>query len=105
MPLITQLSFEPQNDKTNKMSCVPSEKSSLCAQWVTKDPMFLHADSEDWADSLADLSLRWAYRRFYWFSHVAAHVYVRYRNIPKFSDRQVWANSADPDQTAHRGAV
>ena len=23
-----------------------------------------------------------------------------YRNNPKFSDRQVWANSADPDQTA-----
>ena len=23
-----------------------------------------------------------------------------YRNDPKFSDRQVWANSADPDQTA-----
>ena len=28
-----------------------------------------------------------------------------YRNVPKFSDRQVWANSADPDQTAPRGAV
>ena len=26
-----------------------------------------------------------------------------YRNIPKFSDRQIWANSADPDQTAPRG--
>ena len=24
---------------------------------------------------------------------------------PKFSDRYVWANSADPDQTAPRGAV
>ena len=23
-----------------------------------------------------------------------------YHNFPKFSDRQVWANSADPDQTA-----
>ena len=22
------------------------------------------------------------------------------RNVPKFSDRQVWANSADSDQTA-----
>ena len=28
-----------------------------------------------------------------------------YRNDPKFSDRQAWANSADPDQTAPRGAV
>ena len=26
-------------------------------------------------------------------------------NIPKFSDRSVWANSADPDQTAYIGAV
>ena len=28
-----------------------------------------------------------------------------YRNDPKFSDGQAWANSADPDQTAPRGAV
>ena len=28
-----------------------------------------------------------------------------YRNDPKFSDRYVLANSADPDQTAHTGAV
>ena len=25
-----------------------------------------------------------------------------YRNDPKFSDRYVWSNSADPDQTAPR---
>ena len=39
-------------------------ESSLCAQWVAKDPMFLHADSEDWsdwADAQSDLSLRWAH--------------------------------------------
>ena len=28
-----------------------------------------------------------------------------YGNDPKFSDRYIWANSADPDQTAPRGAV
>ena len=28
-----------------------------------------------------------------------------YHNDPKFSDRLIWANSADPDQTAPRGAV
>ena len=28
-----------------------------------------------------------------------------YHNDPKFSDRYAWANSADPDQTAPRGAV
>ena len=26
-------------------------------------------------------------------------------NDPKFSDRLIWANSADPDQTAPRGAI
>ena len=30
---------------------------------------------------------------------------VTYRNDPQFSGRQIWANSADPDQTAPRGAV
>ena len=31
--------------------------------------------------------------------------YTKYRNDPKWSDRLVWANSADLDQTAPRGAV
>ena len=30
---------------------------------------------------------------------------IVYRNDPKFSDVYSWANSADPDQTAPRGAV
>ena len=30
---------------------------------------------------------------------------LTYRNDPKFSDRYAWANSADPAQTAPRGAV
>ena len=43
--------FEPPRDKTNKLTCAPSEdsgwsESSLCAQWVAKDPSLLHADSE-----------------------------------------------------------
>ena len=52
--------IEPRHDKTNKMSVRPMKtqislgihpvwsESSLCAQWVGKDPRFLHADSEDW---------------------------------------------------------
>ena len=40
--------IEPRHDKTNKMSVHPVwSESSLCAQWVAKDPRFLHADSED----------------------------------------------------------
>ena len=41
-----------------------SDQSSLCAQWVAKDPRFLYADSEDWADAQADLSLRWVHTHF-----------------------------------------
>ena len=66
---------EPEHDKTNKMTCAPSglssawasaqsDRSLLCAQWVAKDPWFLHADKEDWsawADTQADQSLRWAH--------------------------------------------
>ena len=51
--------YEPRHDKTNKTSVRPAKtqislsirpvwsESSLCAQWVAKDPRFLHADSED----------------------------------------------------------
>ena len=50
---------EPRHDKTNKMSVRIAKtqvslgirpvwsESSLSAQWVAKDPSFLHADSED----------------------------------------------------------
>ena len=40
------------------------------------------------------------------FSHDKAPITVLYyRNDPKFLDRQVLANSADPDQTAPRGGL
>ena len=35
----------------------------------------------------------------------AVYIHHRYPNDPKFSDRHAWASSADPDQTAPRGAV
>ena len=84
--------FEPSHDKTNKMTVRPAKtqislgirpvwsESSLCAQWVLKDPNFLHADSEDWsdrADAQADLSLRWAHMPFCWFCREAAQFYRR----------------------------
>ena len=31
-------------------------------------------------------------------NHLVSHRYMHYRNVPKLSDRQVWANSLDPDQ-------
>ena len=39
------------------------------------------------------------------FVFSTARFYNKYRIDPKFSDRYAWANSADPDQTAPRGAV
>ena len=78
----TQFKIEPEHDKNHKMTCAPREDSdqpghplpSVCAQWLAKDPRFLHAESEDsaWADAWADLSLRWAHRSFCWFCHVVA---------------------------------
>ena len=73
---------EPRHEKTNKMSVRPAKtqislgirpvwsESSLCTQWVAKDPSFLPADSEDWsdwADTQADQSLRWAHTHFVGF--------------------------------------
>ena len=62
--------------------CPVWSESSLCAQWVAKDPNFLHTDSEewsDWADAQADLSLRWVHMPFCWFCHEVAHLRVRWR--------------------------
>ena len=72
--------YEPPHDKTNKMTVRPAKaqislgicpvrsESSLCAQWIAKDPSFLHADSEDSdQDAQADLSLRWAHTHFVGF--------------------------------------
>ena len=46
---------------------------ATCAQWVARDPMSLHADSEDWSD-WADLSLCWAHSSFCWFFRSVAHM-------------------------------
>ena len=66
--------------KTQISLCIHTvwSESLLCAQWVAKDPRFLHADSEhwsDWADAQADPSLRWAHRSFCWFCHSAAQLF------------------------------
>ena len=53
------LKNEPPHDKANKMTVRPAKtqislgirpvwsESSLCTEWVAKDPSFLHADNED----------------------------------------------------------
>ena len=61
--------------------CFTKVESSLCAQWVVKDPSFLHADSED-SDQTGRMPrlicLRWAHMPFCLFCHEAAHKSVRF---------------------------
>ena len=65
--------LEPRHDKTNKMSVRPAKtqislcirpvwsESSICAQWVAKDPRFLHADSEDSDQTRRMPRLNWVF--------------------------------------------
>ena len=71
-------SFELPHDKTNKMTCAPSEDS-------------------DQLDAQADLSLCWVHMPFCWLCHNKefSNKKIYYRNDPKFSDRYAWANRAD----------
>ena len=72
------------------MVCVPCasaqlDQSSLCTQWIAKDPRFLHVDSEDWsdrADVQADLSLRLAHRSLNcWFCHLTTPIYAIFSSV------------------------
>ena len=67
------------------MTCAPSEdrsawastqsdQSSLCAQWVAKDPSGQRRLWSDWADAQTDQSLCWAHMPLCWFCHEVAHV-------------------------------
>ena len=101
-----QLIIEPPHDKTNKMTVHPAKtqisldihpawsESLLCAQWVAKDPSFLHADSKDcsdWADAQVDPSLRWGTCHFVGLSCDGSYV-------PGILLKGTLANSVDPDQ-------
>ena len=81
--------FEPSQDKTNKMTCAPSEASdqpghppSLIGVFtvhstVVKGPLFLHADSEgsDQTGRMLRLICRcWAHRSFCSFCHAATQL-------------------------------
>ena len=86
---VKSLRFEPQHDKTNKMTVHPVttpisldihpvwSESSLCAQWVAKDPSFLHADSEDsnQTGQMPRLICLLDAHSSCWFCHVVAHIF------------------------------
>ena len=85
----------------------PISESSLCAQWVAKDPLFLHADSEDPDQTQADVSLRWAHthRCFCHEAHIwmnktlcinwdliHSHRYLYYRESSFYSNTKLIEN-------------
>ena len=53
------------------------EQSSLCAQWVAKDPSFLHADSKDsdQAGRMPRQITSLGAHSLCWFCHVVAHLF------------------------------
>ena len=63
-------------------------ESSLCAQWVAKDPSFLHADSED-SDQTG--------RAFHFVGFVMRHIAGRTCHFVT-EVLVLYANSVDPDQ-------
>ena len=84
-------SYELQQDKTNKMTCVPSEDSDqpghppslirVFAVRMKKHLVLSYPLSaqqrlwSDWVDAQADQSLRWEHRSFCWFYHAVAHIF------------------------------
>ena len=83
-------------------------ESSLCAQWVAKEPGFLHTDSEDWsdwADTQADLSLRWAHTHFVDFVCRGSYAYAGSVLAPRgyFTGLGATVRPAEP-LTALRGS-
>ena len=72
----TKRPVHPAKTQISLGICPVWSESSLCAQWVAKDPWLLHVDSED-SDQTgqADLSLRLTHMPFCWLFHVVAHLY------------------------------
>ena len=61
------MTVRPAKTQISLGICPVWSESLLCAQWVAKNPSFLHADSEDWSDwanAQANLSLHWAHMPF-----------------------------------------
>ena len=104
--------------------------SSLCTQWVAKDPTFLHVDSKDSDQTGRTPRLIWVfeghtghfvgfvvrrltYNPLFWvfktlrfqysgnFTKSQVLPFLRHLQIlPTVLRRHVWANSIDPEQTA-----
>ena len=69
---------------------------------------FLKAKSPIQKYYILDIFIKSADFLNFYFAHFTTNFGLnlqKYRNDPKFSDRQAWANSDDPDQTASSGST
>ena len=102
--------IESPHDKTNKITCAPSEDSdqqgrapSLIWVFAVRMKKLSYPLStqqklwSDWADTQADLSLRWAHRSFCWFllyygSIISFHQTEKCKGFLVFGNRctRVW---------------
>ena len=92
----SSLAYEPQHDKTNKMTCASSDVSDqpghlpsliytlirvftvrMKKAWALSFLLTMQRRLwSDWADAQTDLSLHWAHVPFCWFYHAATHIHI-----------------------------
>ena len=73
-------------------------ESSLCAWWVAKDPLFLHADSRlwsDWADAQAYPSLRLAHTHFVGFVMLQLKCNILKRCLSHLGNQWTYKHTSD----------
>ena len=93
--------FEPEHDKTNKMTCASSDESDkpehppslirvfadrMKKAWVRSYPLSAQRRFWSvWADAQTDLSLCWEHRWFCWFCRAVAHfIQLRHNGSTKW---------------------
>ena len=103
------------------LASAQSDQSSMCTQWVAKDPSFLHADSEDFDQTGQMPRVIWVFAghtdHFLGFCHEAAQI-LKFRTSERFAEitlnfnkltlpwsiasKRYWQSSkpVNPDQTA-----
>ena len=93
-----------QSDLRNNLYEPGHDKVLLCHMRTTKEHIISISIRQ------FNKCLYYSLPRYMYYNSYNNYLYKKfedsnYRNDPKFLDKQVWANSVYPDQTAPRGAV
>ena len=97
-PLLAHTSSESRGTFRQKARSLAPLNGWACAVEICHDGMLEDTNSLDGAHMfLQFVSASWKSEGTTWD--------FQYNNDPKFSDRQVWSNSIDPDQTAPRSSL